>query len=103
MDKFEEALNSVKDELYSEPVVVEYFRLKNIIENDDSILSLEKEVRDHQKKMCESINNDEIYLLEKEAYEACLKELNSNPIYANFLKVKEEVIILLNEVKEALQ
>ena len=103
MNKVNDALLDVKNELYSDPIVQEYFRLLNLIKNDEYLTKLDKEMRDHQKKMCENMNNDDVYLKEKEAYEASLNELKSNPLYLNFKTVEEEVINLLNEVKDTLQ
>ena len=102
MNKVNDALLDVKKELYSDPLVKEYFRLLNLIENDKYLTKLDKEMRDHQKKMCESMNNDDVYLKEKEAYEASLNELKNNPLYLNFKTVEEEVINLLKEVKDTL-
>lgn len=103
MKSVEEALQDVKEELLKDPLVEEYFRLKSIIENDENLTKLDKEVRDHQKKMCESMSNEEIYLKEKALYEKKNEELLSNPIYQNYQNVKEEVISLLNQIKETLQ
>lgn len=103
MNKVNDALSDVKKELYSDPLVKEYFRLLNLIENDKYLTELDKEMRDHQKKMCENMNNDDVYLKEKETYEASLNEFKSNPLYLNFKTVEEEVINLLKEVKDTLQ
>lgn len=103
MNKVNDALLDVKNELYSDPIVQEYFRLLNLIKNDEYLTKLDKEMREHQKKMCENMNDDEIYHQEKDAYEASLNELKNNPLYLNFKTVEEEVINLLNEVKDTLQ
>lgn len=103
MSNIEVLLQDVKQELYSEPSIKEYFRLKEIIKNNDDLALLEREVLSLQKKMCENMNNDEIYKSTKEKYEEKLALLNSNPIYQNFLTVKEEVTSLLLEVSEVLK
>lgn len=103
MKSVEEALLDVKEELYKDPLIQEYFRLKSIIENDKNLTLLDKEVREHQKKMCENMSNEEIYLKEKALYEKKNEELLSNPIYQNYQSVKEEVVSLLNQIKESLQ
>lgn len=103
MNNFDNALENVKNELYSEPLVKEYFRIKSIVESDEEIISLEKNVKEHQKKMCENINSDEVYLKEKNLYEKAVKSLNSHPVYSNYLKLKEEILLLLNEIKEVLE
>ena len=103
MIKVDDALLDVKKELYSEPIIKEYFRLLDLIKNDENLTKLDTDMRKHQKAMCENMDNDEVYKKEKEAYEACLNQINSNPLYLNFLNVKEEVFNLLNEVKDTLQ
>ena len=103
MSDIDVKLAEVKDELYSDPVLVEYFRLKDMIEHDEELMNLEKEVRLHQKKMCENIDNDEIYLLEKELYETYSSQLRNNPLVINFNLVKDDAVKLLKEVKEYLE
>ena len=102
MDNVETLLKEVSEKLFNYPCVKEYFRLKEIIENDKELSSLEKEVRQHQKLMCEHQNDDEVYFKEKELYETKLAQLEANPIIQNFEEVKKEVNALLNEVKEIL-
>ena len=103
MTDIEKVTLDIKEELYSEECVKEYFRLKSIIENDEEINKLQEEVRVHQKAMCENMNNDEIYFKEKALYEEAHSKLDSNPIVINFNNVKEEVTNLLRMIKEAIQ
>lgn len=98
-----EALKSVKEELLNEPVVMEYFRLLSLIENDKELMDLNEDMRKHQKLMSENMDNDEIYFKEKDLYESLSKEYESNPLIVNFMQVKEEVSNLLHEIEEALQ
>ena len=102
MGNIEKLLNEVSDRLNDEECVKEYFRLKEIINNDSNLKRLDKEVREHQKKMCEFQNDDEIYFKEKALYESSLKELEDNPIYQNFNEVKKEVNSLLIEIRDFL-
>ena len=102
MDNIEKLLKEVSDRLNDEECVKEYFRLKEIINNDSNLKRLDKEVREHQKKMCEFQNDDEIYFKEKALYESSLKELEDNPIYQNFNEVKKEVNSLLIEIRDFL-
>ena len=103
MSKVDDSLLEVKKELYSDPIIVEYFHLKELINKDEYLTKLDKSMREHQKKMCENITNDDVYLKEKAAYESCLNELKNNPLYINFENIKEEVLNLLNQVKDALK
>lgn len=103
MNEIEHALKDVKEELYSLPIVQEYLRLAKIVKNDESLSKLDKEIRMHQKKMCENLDNEEVYFKEKEAYESLTKKLNENPIYQNYLNVRSEVMDLLKEIKVAIE
>lgn len=102
MNKIEELLKEVKDKLNDEPCVKEYFRLKEVIDNDKELQELDKKMRLHQKEMCEHQDNDEIYFKEKELYESYLTKIESNPIYINFNEVKKEVNALLIEMRDFL-
>lgn len=103
MNDFDLALKEAKSSLMSEEIVQEYLRLKNIIENDSYLTSLEKEIRFHQKEMCKFVNDDDNYFLEKEKYQNLLNEYNENPLIKNFNNLKEEVYYLLKEVKDTLK
>ena len=102
MISFEEALKEAEEKLFEEPIIKEYFRLKTIIDNDKELQDLDKEMRQHQKRMCEFENDDKIYFFEKTQYEKCLKEIENNPIYIDFKEVQKEVGALLKEVRNAI-
>lgn len=102
MNNVEELLKEVNSRLNDEPCIKEYFRLKKIIEEDDKLMKLDKDVREHQSKMCQNQNNDEIYFKEKALYESSLKELESNPIYQDFIEIKKEVNALLIDIHDIL-
>ena len=102
MNKIDELLKEVNDKLLEEPCVKEYFRLKEVIEKDEKLAQLDKDIRTHQKLMCENQDNDEIYFKEKALYESLLKEMEENPIYQNFNEVKKEVNALLMDIRDIL-
>ena len=98
MNEVEKKLDIVKDELYSNPLVLEYFRLKKAIEEDKDLMDLDKKIRTLQKELCyknkkENIDNNEAYLALKNRFD-------NHPLVINYNKVKEEVLNLLNEIKE---
>lgn len=98
MNEVEKKLEIVKDELYSNPLVLEYFRLKKAIEDDEELMELDKKIRTLQKELCyknkkENIDNNESYVALKARFD-------NNPLVINYNKVKEEVLNLLNEIKE---
>jgi len=102
MNKLDELLLSLKDELNNEHCVKEYFYYKNIVDNDSSFKRLDSEMRFHQKEMCKNKDNNEIYLREKAIYEELKKQFDSNPILINYQIAKEEVISLLVDIKQLL-
>ena len=59
-----EALFELKEQLINEPIVKEYFRLLSLIENDEQLSILDKEIKFHQKLMSTNMNNDEIYFMD---------------------------------------
>lgn len=103
MNKIDSLLSDIKKELHSEPCVQEYLRLKSILEKDEDLSKLDKEVKLHQRAMCGNRSNKEVFEKEKDLYEKASKEFDSNPVVINYKNVKEEVYALLEEVKEALE
>lgn len=102
MNDIELLLNEVKDKLYSNETVKEYFRLKQIIETDEEIKKLDEEVRFHQRKMCEFQKDDSKYFAEKTLYEKAKNKLENNPIYINFEQIKSEINALLIDIRDFL-
>ena len=102
MDKIDLLLEDIKKEIYSEPYVQEYLRLKEVIKNDERLSRLEKEIRVHQKAMCDNKSNPEVLSKERDLYEKASLEFESDPIVKDYKIVKEEVYNLLAEVKGVL-
>ena len=103
MTDFENQLDICQKLLYDEPIVKEYFRLKNIVQNDSKLSLLDKEIHQRQHLMCIHKNDEDIYQNEKKIYDAQMAEFKSNPLVENYFQVREEVFSLLNEVKEILE
>ena len=103
MTDFENQLDICQKLLYDEPIVKEYFRLKNIVQNDSKLSRLDKEIHQHQHLMCIHKNDEVIYQNEKKIYDEQMTEFKSNPLVENYFQVREEVFSLLNEVKEILE
>lgn len=102
MNDIDYLLLEVKDILYKEPIVQEYFSLKKEIEENKELIELDKSVRHHQRMMCSNLENDDIYLKEKSLYEEELSRMNNHPLVVNFNNIKEEVLVLLKEVRDSL-
>jgi len=95
-------LKDAKNELYSEPVVQEYFSLRQAIENDKELTELIAKRKEHQLLMCKNENNDAIYFENKDKYESLDSLIKENPLMINFKQVEEEVYELLLQVKKVL-
>ena len=102
MNNIDELLSSLKEELYTEECVKEYFYYKKIVDNDPSIKELDEQVRFHQKEMCRNKDNDEAYFKEKAIYEDLKSKFDNNPILINYQIAKDEVFSLLVDIKKLL-
>lgn len=102
MNNIDELISSLKEELFNEDCVKEYFYYKNLVEKDDSLKELDEQVRFHQKEMCKNKDNNEIYFKEKAIYEDFKSQLDNNPILINYQIAKDEVFSLLVDIKHIL-
>ena len=102
MNSFDELISSLKEELYNEECVKEYFYYKQIVENDSSIKELDEQVRFHQKEMCRNKDNDEVYFREKAIYEELKRKFDNNPVLINYQIARDEVFSLLVDIKKLL-
>lgn len=100
---FESSLKQFNEVFQDNDLVKQYYALKKQIDNDSQINQLIKELKFHQHKMCEYVNDDENYLLERQQYLEIEKKLKENPLFNNYLNVQEEMISLLNEIKDYLK
>jgi cell fate (sporulation/competence/biofilm development) regulator YlbF (YheA/YmcA/DUF963 family) len=82
----------LKKEVINEPIVQEYLRLKNIVDNSEELHKLEMEIKFIKK--CE-MSNEEIA-----EYNSLLKKYNENPIIINYLAVQKEMQQFLKELKD---
>ena len=102
MNKFDELLGSLKEELQNEECVKQYFYYKNLVDNDPSLKELDEQVRFHQKEMCRNKDNNDVYFKEKAIYEELKNKLDNNPILINYQIARDEVFSLLVDIKNLL-
>lgn len=102
MSNLDSLLKDVEQEILNEECVQHYFYYKNIILNDKELKALDEEMRFHQKEMCKNKNDEEIYQKEKALYDELKTKFENNPILINYQIAKEEVTLLLTEIKEVL-
>ena len=102
-ENFIASLNNLKKELFEEPLIKEYFRLKKIIEKDEEINNLLDQIKYHQQKMAQNVSDDNLYFIEKDIYESLLNRYKNNPLIQNYEKISEEAHALLLEIKDILE
>ncbi len=101
MDELSQKLLDLKEELYSNPLVVEYFHLKKAIEDDPELSALDSDIRKLQKELC--FKNKRKNIEDDKALKQLKEKFDSHPLVIDYIKVKEELFILLNEIKEELE
>ncbi len=89
------SLNKVKKDLFNEPIIKEYLRLKELLENSDELSKLRKQISFLQN--CHPSNEN------REEYYKILKQYNDDPLVIQFKSVADEVYDLLEEVKKELE
>lgn len=97
------ALKKAKEELYSLPIIKEYFSLKEKINNNEEIASFINNMHHFEREMTLNINNDEAYTKAKTEYEKCRAFLDNHPLFVDYKNVSDEVYSLLLEIKEILE
>ncbi len=102
MTELDNKLITLKDELYSEPVVKEYFRLKSLISNDKALMLLDENIKKLQRDICNNIHSD-VNTNDSKKLALMLEEFNSNPVIINYNKIELEVRDLLEEISKILE
>ena len=102
MTDLEKNLQEVHSILFDEPLVKEYLSLKKQIESSEYLSSLQKEIIIHEKEMTKNANDEEVYFKEKEIYEDLKSKFDNDPLIINFKNVSEDLLYILNEVKQVL-
>ena len=90
MNNVENALQELKAELDKHPLIQEYLSLKAIIESDEGLKRMRSDIANLTNKG------------KLEERDALLKIYNSHPVVSNYEQVREEVINLLEQIKDIL-
>ena len=88
MDKILELTHQLKDELDSLPLFQEYERVKSLVETDEELNRLKKEIA------LAKLHND------NESHSKLLEKYNSHPLIQNFEVLKKDVYQYLKEISE---
>ena len=86
----EQSLEQLKSELDNSSIIQEYLNLKNVLENDQEL----KKMRDDIARLTSDNKIEE--------RDALLAIYNSHPIVTNYEQAREEVVSLLNQIKDIL-
>ena len=98
MDNLDNALFSLKEELYSLPLIKEFLKIKQEINDNERLSNLDKNIKRLQQKSYK--NNDK---LAKEEYLKLKEEFDNDPLVVNYQILYEEVHDLLKEIKQILE
>jgi len=93
--EIDETVETIKDDLLNDPLIIRYLELEKLISSSESLNSLKKEI-DYLKKC--NINEEE-----KIKYKNLLEQYNSNPLVNEFKNVSDDVFNLLEEIKEEIE
>lgn len=91
MNKVLEKADELRDELLKHPSVIEYLKLKEVLENNKELHGLRKNIASltNENKLEERDNLLAIY--------------NNNPLVINYNQAREEVMSILNVIKDILK
>lgn len=94
----------IHDDLLQLKEVQNYLNLKKILDNDDNIQLLLKQIKQLQKQLKESVNNDySSYLRNKKELEKKKKLFFDNPLIINYLQAQKECIDIFEQINEILK
>lgn len=94
----------IHDDLLQLKEVQNYLNLKKILDNDDNIQLLLKQIKQLQKQLKESVNNDySSYLRYKKELEKKKKIFFDNPLIINYLQAQKECIDIFEQINEILK
>lgn len=94
----------IHDDLLQLKEVQNYLNLKKILDNDENIQLLLKQIKQLQKQLKESVNNDyNSYLRNKKELEKKKKIFFDNPLIINYLQAQKECIDIFEQINEILK
>lgn len=94
----------IHDDLLQLKEVQNYLNLKKILDNDENIQLLLKQIKQLQKQLKESVNNDySSYLRNKKELEKKKKLFFDNPLITNYLQAQKECIDIFEQINEILK
>lgn len=83
-----ELAKELKEEILKEPLIVEYFRIKRLVESNEEINALKRDIA-----LAKAHHEDEFH-------KELLVKYNSHPLVVNYNTLKEEVNEYLSEISK---
>ena len=94
----------IHDDLLQLKEVQNYLNLKKILDNDENIQLLLKQIKQLQKQLKENVNNDyNYYLRNKKELDLKKKLFFDNPLIINYLQAQKECIDIFEQINEILK
>lgn len=97
MNNLQELAAKLNKEILNHPLIKEYQKLENIVLNDDKLKNIDFEMRQAQKEMVEHSTKDD-YQIYQDKYVKLKDFASENPLFQNYIQLKEEVQNLLNQI-----
>ena len=91
MNELDKTLTDLKNHLDNLPLINEFLRVKDIFEKDEELIQMRQNIA--------RLANDG----KKEEHQALLDIYNSHPIVINYNLLRDDVLSLLNEIKDILE
>lgn len=88
---------------FDNPTVIRFLELKKMILESSELNMLETEIKKWQKKTALAINDEKNYQINRQKYLELKKSYDENPLIVNFNLEREEVMLLLEKLQQALK
>ncbi len=88
---------------FDNPTVIRFLELKKMILESFELNMLETEIKKWQKKTALAINDEKNYQINRQKYLELKKSYDENPFIVNFNLEREEVMLLLEKLQQALK
>lgn len=101
-NKFNEALEALKQELHRHPLVTEYLRYKELVTNSVEINELESSIKKLQQLMTQNISDETLHAEYKRQYLNLKAKYDNHPYIINYNNLVTQLNDLLTELKTIL-
>lgn len=91
------------DKFLSQEIVKQYFLLEKQINESQEIKKLQDDLRQSQKSLALSINDNELHKQKLIEYQECKRKFEENPIICNYNILKEEIYLKLKELENKIK